>query len=100
MIVSVAVAVAVVHVRRVCGRGGVAVRVRGGHVVASWLWPCMAVVHGRRDCGMASWPSVPWMRSQPWPIMPWPWLQAVALAVVAASLFCVAVIWLRHADER
>lgn len=23
--------------RRVCGRGGVAVRVRGGHVVASWL---------------------------------------------------------------
>lgn len=53
-----------VHVRRVCGRGGVAVRVRGGHVVASW-----------------------------------PWLQAVALAVVAASLFCVAVVWLRHADE-
>lgn len=32
-----------VHVRRVCGRGGVAVRVRGGHVVASWPWPCMIV---------------------------------------------------------
>lgn len=25
------------HTRRACGRGGVAVRVRGGHVVASWL---------------------------------------------------------------
>ena len=72
-------------------------------VVASWVIARrgrVVAVSCPSRCGRVSVRPWPW-----WPLcggvawLLWPWLQAVALAVVATSLFCVAVVWLRHADE-
>ena len=54
-----------------------------GRAWPSCLWPC------------PPWPSVLWMRSRP--CSSWPWASLPSCPWCRG--FCVAVVWLRHADE-